>query len=82
VIKIYMLGFHNQEPLSDTPQRQIAEALLTLAGIKEVHDLPNGRRVFTVERIPDNVPMADIFWEEDESYVRNPYHPIEEMEVK
>lgn len=76
MIEIYLQGFHNQQPLENTPQRRIAEALIELAGLKEVHDLPNGRRIFTVERMPDNVPMADIFWKEDDSYVEYKGNPF------
>jgi hypothetical protein len=43
---------------------KIAEGLLELAGVTEIRDTPTGRRIFTVERMPDNVPMAGINWEE------------------
>lgn len=77
--KVYLIGFSNKEPLDDTPQRRICEALLELSGLIEVEDFPNGRRVFTVNNIPDDVPMADIYWEIEDMDIKFEFKPFFEL---
>lgn len=71
-MKVCLIGFDNRKrfPIEDISNLYICEAMLTICGISEVKDLPNGKRIFTVERMPDNVPVANIYWELDNSEIK------------
>lgn len=69
-MKVYLRNFKPNEVKLAEAVTKIGEGLLELAGVTEILDTPFGQRIFTVERIPDNVPMAGIYWETYEPHYR------------
>jgi hypothetical protein len=71
VIRVCLRDFRANDTKLATSVNKIAEGLLELAGVSEILDTPYGKRIFTVERMPDNVPMAGMFWETYEPTLRD-----------
>lgn len=62
---------------------KIAEALLHICGMTEVWDEPNyGKRVFRVEKMPEDVPQAGVHWNEVfvPTFTQPPFPPIFKLE--